>query len=1057
MFEMDTRLKTAQQSISISPNESGIEQSSYGSSSKNSNSSSSFSKSSTLDSRFDEKSSLLDQSNYVNGNNLIQVKNDTLRSESLLSMIGEIDVSSKFTSTENFSISNQKVLSAQFDVKNNYVSLDQRLIKQNTNNSKKVDKSTLLDCKVVDTDLDNRRHNTQKLDKTSTTVSQCNINKTINATASINSNQSASLLKGSCMMPSNDFHPQETDKVKVSSPINAADACYTNNEDIGKHPIYSTSFTSTTSSLNYAKPKQKVAETSLSQQKKYQTNDIVAHPPSNTNSAKKPFLRPIKPEKPDRLCKPTIKGNDKNGNIDEVDKLSLLDKNSGKKVVVGNSNLIQGSRNQSDKLDSSSVFPSDLLNLVNSCSAEPSILISRRGPGKSLLKKPNLSKVKHSKKVSFNQTVIVFCEGVEASREASNESQYLSQLDYLQSLGMLDSTEDFADELNWPVTPPDDSSLDMNINNGSSPINDEHLLDLLNGKQTKLKIERFNGTKKSTNPKESDPKTVNNYDVSNQSLLSNENVEVSSSLNINKKVNNVGKNKHSSMAERSNESQNCIEKASKKQPEISQLILNQKNINSNAVFPESESVDNILMSNNVLQSDKGKSKAPNKAVNIDKPIEVNKNVLLQNQTYISNVSFLPNAQTHVIRRNTDANQKIIHQANDCKISSSCGIQCCQKDTIESQHQSPKLNSNCYICSAIENGTLKSKSDHQQIQASMHISSQQIPVQVANTTSSCNSFQEITINNRPAHVRTVPCRILDVVDQYGNKMKALSILNPNDVKNLNQANRRILIPRENLVKDGNQQFVGQAISLGCQQVIGQVPSGIKIVPMGYRIASINQVGQTMVQPQVRPAHTVFYVQQPLNTNSGQSANFPDAQEVRRLDGIRMKPAQENERDEQVEGSSCLNSSDSTYAGNSHQLVGSDEDDPTFGFSARPSVRGLVSSCINAANNRNELNNCVVEKGDNYVVAKAKNIIISGAQTISRMSGSGSQQVPVEGLTSTSQSMSNLKGFLMSNQNIGLKTANVTTISGNNVAKNTSNKKNNNGMLKGFKDIISTIFL
>lgn len=336
----------------------------------------------------------------------------------------------------------------------------------------------------------------------------------------------------------------------------------------------------------------------------------------------------------------------------------------------------------------------------------------------------------------------------------------------------------------------------------------------------------------------------------------------------------------------------------------------------------------------------------------------------------------------------------------------------------------------------------------------------------------------TMSHLPAN-QPMAYQLVYVVDQKGNRVRALQVVgpafrSPNAIAN---ADRRILVAQaghrfpnpssvasqqapqfihripQNVIQVANTQSltVGQAQSIhqACntdQAGVGQ--NNNPHVQILSNIGLAQQQQQHRMQQQIPVGmrhHTVYYVRQPLgaqnirhsfdSTGSG-SKSFPDAHEIRRLDGLRAPTTNLNiSQKSETPPNSAMRPPHQVVK----QKIGVREeeaDDPTFGFSKRPSVKVVatnisrsasihtntrpkpVSQGVEALLNQDQMANNNIgfssQGNTNHMnVLRPVSLVLMGSQTLGRRNPTQANQQPCsstrskENIPSTS-SMSNIHG-------------------------------------------------
>lgn len=330
------------------------------------------------------------------------------------------------------------------------------------------------------------------------------------------------------------------------------------------------------------------------------------------------------------------------------------------------------------------------------------------------------------------------------------------------------------------------------------------------------------------------------------------------------------------------------------------------------------------------------------------------------------------------------------------------------------------------------------------------------------------------------VRSVTYQLVYVVDQKGNRVRALSVRPAFNapVASLQQAvlaGRRILIAQNGQRFRNPISFTDQINNLqNNPQVTAHPQCNQNLLSNSntqqYRIIETAQLQNTQQAqhhmelrgpqiPYIRGVppiqkvplesfglrqHTVYYVRQPLDTQNIRQSHdvtrpnyrsFPDPHEIRRLDGLRgpttamsLSRGDHNLKSE-VSSNANIKSDESARR---VDISREDVDDPTFGFSKRPSVKvvSTISSnsplstlttqsyassntnilnpnhdhCLNP-NNISTLRHCTVNQPES---TRPVSLVVMGSQTLDRRSASSQQNRGVKENIPSTSSMSNIHG-------------------------------------------------
>ena len=328
-------------------------------------------------------------------------------------------------------------------------------------------------------------------------------------------------------------------------------------------------------------------------------------------------------------------------------------------------------------------------------------------------------------------------------------------------------------------------------------------------------------------------------------------------------------------------------------------------------------------------------------------------------------------------------------------------------------------------------------------------------------------------------RPIACQLVYVIDQNGNRVRALQVVNPAQHNGLNtiaaNPTRKIFIaPDVNRLPNpssvSRQRFVhppdvanqnadsyvaqnfpaknAQNIIAGNAQPNQQNTLVNRVISINNPTSLSNQKMQVLNHTAPRN-HTIFYVHQPLGAqNIRQSLelspssipkSFPDAHEIRRLDGIRAPTATTNfvRRQQTGQNASALQppqppqraATSMQHQSNENKGIpvpkSDDADDPSFGFSRRPAVK-VVSAVVNQAAKPPESNQKTTETDsshsyslnymlNNGVVYKngrddQSRCLIAGSQTLDRKNRSQQSHQGVRENIPNTSSMSNINRTL-----------------------------------------------
>ena len=308
-------------------------------------------------------------------------------------------------------------------------------------------------------------------------------------------------------------------------------------------------------------------------------------------------------------------------------------------------------------------------------------------------------------------------------------------------------------------------------------------------------------------------------------------------------------------------------------------------------------------------------------------------------------------------------------------------------------------------------------------------------------------------------RPIAYQLVYVVDQNGNRVRALQVVSPRAPNLMAQQGRQVLIAPTNgrfpnplsLV---GQQYVrlpvaGPVVSAqGSDQQRTQNAAQYNLTVDQNQLSNQVHVGsnytsnQTVGQPLRN--HTVYYVRQPLGVQTIRHSidaadpgarSFPDPHEIRRLDGLKG-PASGLSLSQLSNINQPVRITTTAHQVAKFNQRQEDPDDPTFGFSKRPSVK-VVATSVNqpqnmqqgilkpkqcTATSRAHINHGpvgVIESSDahNKIDGSMRpvSVVVLGSQTLDRRINNRNQQSQASGrenaIPSTS-SMSNINETLSS---------------------------------------------
>lgn len=827
---------------------------------------------------------------------------------------------------------------------------------------------------------------------------------------------------------------------------------------------------------------------------------------------------------------------------------------------------------------------------------------------KSLLKKSsqfndaNHKPTKHNRNVSFNQTVIVFCEETEMP---SSVDQFDPPVGYQDSIRSFEPPDDYCDHKNERV---DENSNDVTdkgskiaaaakvnrvLNNtnkkSASDLNDDQLFGLLdNGsllESFKLNREDFSEDDFPINYLNSSHSylcndAISDYDSDSESSLYIEREKQNSILpsvtksaqlignyshvDIKLKSKGIEKSKSPSDGDKNAQLNNNRNYPKDELPSTrsTKVAVNQKSMparmkvstvdsshlkrNSNLNRKEDADQKSKLDSSQSVVGNNSKQlqlerkqpgeslDTPNLAPMVIKqstvePISLSKPIIVRNNfsnfEQLTNVDRAPDRESKFVTSGTQSltASKQPGKMKECNTSSETIINQPQKIQQISQANvnmmPPTSQSNeptCQICRVIESNRSQTNPEHkainsqdaQPVKSFSHNSveretceSQPNQIQFIKApddqpvvfNQSCVSCREALMKQQqPAQentcartttqpVRAVAYQLVYVVDQKGNRVRALSVRPAfnapvTSVQQASLAGRRILIAQNgqrfqypisindqatnNLQKDlvnptpqwgqnpmsnnNTQQY--RLIDSAQAQITQQAQHNKEL--RGQQVSCIRgilPVQKVPLESSGLRQHTVYYVRQPLdNQNIRQSCDatrsnyrsFPDPHEIRRLDGLKGPTATMSlsHWSDHNTGPKVSNDARSETNASRNEFPREDVDDPTFGFSNRPSVKVVATSSSHTSssnpnsqsyatsnmkildsNQEHHLNSSNVNTLKRYVANQPVNVrpvslVVMGSQTLDRRLASSQQVRGIKENIPTTNSMSNIHGTL-----------------------------------------------
>lgn len=270
----------------------------------------------------------------------------------------------------------------------------------------------------------------------------------------------------------------------------------------------------------------------------------------------------------------------------------------------------------------------------------------------------------------------------------------------------------------------------------------------------------------------------------------------------------------------------------------------------------------------------------------------------------------------------------------------------------------------------------------------------------------------------AQAKPMTYQVLNLIDQNGNRIRALSIIRPG-TNGLNQnliAGKRYVLAQPgtrltnpssiqggNLQQQQHQQpsFISNGQSNPSMQnqarfrLLSSTPVSAAASILNsnqQQVSASAHIGRMVASNQSVRQPGVYYVRQPLDTQSIRHVNsgaaprsFPDPHEVRRLDGIRA-PTIPTARIEQQDFLRKPKSVIEVQPSEHHHY--DDNDDPTFGFSKRPAVK-VVATNSSSGINLNQLDSCKsqleLSRSNSFIGNRLKQMTLAGPAHVSQILG------------------------------------------------------------------------
>lgn len=723
---------------------------------------------------------------------------------------------------------------------------------------------------------------------------------------------------------------------------------------------------------------------------------------------------------------------------------------------------------------------------------------------KSLLKKPPSSSnqlaqhPKHKKTVSFNQTVIVFCEEIEGPSPSSD--QYEPPVGYQDaSLNAFDPPKGYRDGKNESEKNPKAENRNINnfnvLDDGLPNLEDEKIFSLLDSESI---IDAFNLNYDDLSEEDlpvnySNPgngflcnDTVSDdYDTNSESSISTERriassqqpkkSETATNQTERKKQNRTQgqssekSTNHSKSDAPSKLSSSDNRDAADKQEGVAAAALTPPNSTSSSSnnsrslparmkvtqldaslvkrhstrLPETNhDLNRINDDRKQIESSSSSSReqsreSPNSR---SPPSVVQKQVPQQHRLQID-----INATAHTAKDTTNfstlvysdvAHLEPIHQTRPAAQPSA--------PLNQTDHINSQSGPACHICRVIESNKVQSNHNADfkaPTTRTLDPSIQQRPInsQPVIFNQSCVSCRDALLRqNIPQTVnvgdpqinRPLTYQIVHVLDRTGNRVRALSLVKPLTVDG---------IPRDHSHRGHIGSAVGPVrvqVPLSGQPIVSQAnwqnPSNNVVIPQFRLIrastpapqfvsgAANNNNGPGLVAPNLVNRHpTILYMRKPLETkemcqspdyHTHGSRVFPDPHEVRRLDGLRAPIAQQAKFTKTTAAQGSNHEIEYLNSYKKAENMQDESDDPTFGFSKRPSVKVVAASSISASS-QTQLGMRRYEH--NFIQAGHDTILQDSSQTLDRHLTNQNRKLK-ENLPSTT-SLSNINSILVGNPN------------------------------------------
>lgn len=697
---------------------------------------------------------------------------------------------------------------------------------------------------------------------------------------------------------------------------------------------------------------------------------------------------------------------------------------------------------------------------------------------KSLLKKPpsspsNLvqqSSSRHKKTVSFNQTVIVFCEEIEGPSPSSD--QYEPPIGYQDpSLDAFDPPKGYRDGKGKSESKKDtkagrkngidilgeDSNL---LSSGNILVDNESIIDAFNLDCDDISEEEFPINYLSTSNGFLCDDAVSDFDTNSESSISTERKALPALLESNTDSTHYSTEKAAPRKQvndgYSERNHNSIPDAHNKSSDIS------RDDKQATIIPPSSSSSNsrsLPARMKVTQLDaslvKRHSTRPVESQDLNRTNEDRKKIESSSREESPSSRSPPSStqkplpQYPLIHHHfTDSSASSLKK-EPLISSSSTMSSVARSDTSLLPPPQTKLpassgqtyredqrntsQQDCHICRIIESNKIQSNPrppvpKDQESNSNDRASNNTQPIVFNQSCVSCRDALVKQTITRPSNIealqldKSLTYQIVYVLDRNGNRMRALSLVKPQPVADG--------IPRER----SQANYVGlvepSKVPVTCAIPLSQanLQSAPNVVIPQYRLIRANNIQaqslptighQMNVRPQLtetaKRQPTIYYMRKPLDTkemcqspefHAYGSRAFPDPHEVRRLDGLRAPIAQQSNLIKTTIPNAQNNLKHSTSQRKMENDLQDETDDPTFGFSKRPSVKVVATSSVTAPSQTQLVSRMY---DHNFTKCSGNLIIQDSTQTLGRRPMHQTKMMK-ENLPSTN-SLSNLNAILV----------------------------------------------